>query len=288
MKSRTFWGFTLPSVVIMMLLMVFPLVATIWLASQQLLLRDLDNPSFVGFDNYTEVLGDPEFWSAFWFTIIFVAVTVPVKMVFGLGVALLLDRVVRGRSAYMAALLLPFIVTPVVGTLIFEDLFERGGLLSWLFEVFTDDAFAVTAGNVKYLIIVQAIWFTMPFSMITFFAGLQTLPGERSEAAYIDGAGFVRHLWHIILPHLRTLILFVGLISIMDAYRVYDSVFVFAGDRFTDAHTLQVYNVRVALDSQIGRLGKGNAIAILNVIGIFVVLIPFLWTSYKEQIAERT
>lgn len=287
MTRKTFWGFTLPSVLVMVVLMVFPLVTTVWLSMNQLLLRDLNNPEWIGLSNYTEVLGDEEFWAAVRFTLLFVAVTVPVQIIVGLGVALLLDKVARGRSVYVAAILLPFIVTPVVGTLIYKDLFDRGGLLSWLWEVVTDESFAVTAGNVKWLIIIQAIWHVMPFAMITFFAGLQTLPGERVEAASIDGAGYWRNLWHVILPHLRVLLLFVALISIMDAYRVYDSVFVFAGDRFTDAHTLQVYNVRVAMDSQIGRIGKGNAIGILNVVGIFVVLIPFLWKSYRDQIAER-
>ena len=288
MNRRTFWGFTVPSVIVMLALMVFPLITTVWLGFQKLLLRDLNNPQWIGFDNYTDVLTDPEFWAAFRFTMVFVAVVVPVTMVMGLGVALLLDRVGRGRSLYMAALLLPFIVTPVVGSLVYKDLFERGGLIAWLWEVITDDPFAVDASNVKWLIIIQSIWYVMPFAMITFFAGLQTLPEERVEAAAIDGANFLRNLWHVILPHLRVLILFVGLITIMDAYRVYDQVFVWTGNRFTDAHTLSVYNVRVATAYDIGRLGKGNAIAVLNVVGIFVVLIPFLWRSYKDQIEERT
>ncbi len=288
MNRRTFWGFTVPSVIVMLALMVFPLITTVWLGFQKLLLRDLNNPQWIGFDNYTDVLTDPEFWAAFRFTMVFVAIVVPVTMVMGLGVALLLDRVGRGRSLYMAALLLPFIVTPVVGSLVYKDLFERGGLIAWLWEVITDDPFAVDASNVKWLIIIQSIWYVMPFAMITFFAGLQTLPEERVEAAAIDGANFLRNLWHVILPHLRVLILFVGLITIMDAYRVYDQVFVWTGNRFTDAHTLSVYNVRVATAYDIGRLGKGNAIAVLNVIGIFVVLIPFLWRSYKDQIEERT
>ena len=288
MNRRTFWWFTIPSVIVMLALMVFPLITTVWLGFQKLLLRDLNNPEWVGWDNYRDVLSDPEFWAAVRFTLVFVAVTVPVSMVFGLAVALLLDRIGRGRAFYMAALLLPFIVTPVVGTLIYEDLFERGGLVSWLWEVFTDDAFAVSASNVKVLILVQYIWYVMPFAMITFFAGLQTLPEERVEAAALDGAGFWRNLWHVTLPHLRLLVVFVGLISVMDAYRVYDSVFVWTGNRFTEAHTLSVYNVRVATAFDIGRLGKGNAIAVLTVIGIFVVLIPFLWRSYRDQIAERT
>jgi len=289
MNKRTFWGFTLPSVAVMAVLMVFPLVTTLWFSFYRLKIEDIrdGSASWVGFGNYRELLSDEQFWAAFRFTMLFVAVTVPLHMIIGLGVSLLLDKVTRGRAIYMAALLLPFIVTPVVGTVIYKDLFERGGLLFWLYEVVFDTPFAVTAGNVKWLIIIQSVWHVMPFSMITFFAGLQTLPAERSEAAAIDGASYWRHLWHVVLPHLRVLILFVALISIMDAYRVYDSVFVFAGDRFTDAHTLQVYNVEQVLDPNIGRLGKGYAIAVLNIVGIFVVLIPFLYKSYKDQIAER-
>ncbi len=287
MTRKTFWAFTIPSLAVMLVLMVFPLMTTIWLSFNRLLIRDLQNPTFIGLDNYREVLDDPEFWAAVRFTLTFVVITVPIQMLFGLALALLLDRVGRGRAIYLAAILLPFIVTPVVGSLIYKDLFERGGLIAWLWEVVTDEAFVVTAGNVRWLILMQAIWAVTPFAMITFFAGLQTMPEERVEAASIDGAGYWRKFWHVTLPHLRILLLFVALISIMDAYRIYDSVFVFAGDRFTDAHTLQVYNVRVAIDPQIGRVGKGNAIGLLNVLGIFVVLIPFLWTSYKDQIAER-
>ena len=288
MERKTFWFFTVPSVAVMALLMVVPLATTVWLGFHRLLLRDLKNPSWIGLQNYTDLLTDPEFWTAFRWTMLFVAIVVPIQMVLGLAVALMLDRVVRGRSFYMAALLTPFIVTPVVGSLVYKDLFDRGGLVAWLWQVVFDDPFQITSGNVRYLIVIQAVWAVMPFAMITFFAGLQTLPGERLEAAAIDGAGFWRNLWHVILPHLRTLVLFVGLISVMDMYRIYDQVFVWTGNRFTDAHTLQVYNVRIATAFDIGRLGKGNAMAVLTVIGILVVLIPFLYRSYKDQISERT
>jgi len=287
-ERKTFWFFTVPSVAVMALLMVVPLATTVWLGFHRLLLRDLKNPSWIGLQNYTDLLTDPEFWTAFRWTMLFVAIVVPIQMVLGLAVALMLDRVVRGRSFYMAALLTPFIVTPVVGSLVYKDLFDRGGLIAWLWQVIFDDPFQITSGNVRYLIVIQAVWAVMPFAMITFFAGLQTLPGERLEAAAIDGAGFWRNLWHVILPHLRTLVLFVGLISVMDMYRIYDQVFVWTGNRFTDAHTLQVYNVRIATAFDIGRLGKGNAMAVLTVIGILVVLIPFLYRSYKDQISERT
>lgn len=287
MERRTYLGFVMPSVVVMTVLMVIPFVTTVWLSLTDLNLRDLDSAPFIGFDNYTEIFKDSRFHSALRFTLIFVAVIVPAQLVLGLGVALLLDRVTRGRGVYMAIFLLPFVATPVVGTLAFENLFSRGGLLAYMVEKITGEAFVISPSNVNYLILVQALWYTMPFVMITLFAGLQTLPQERVEAAQMDGARFWRTLWHVTLPHLRKLITFVTIIAIMDAYRVFDSVYVFAGNRFTDSHSLSVYNYSVALDSKIGRLGKGNAIAILTVLGIFVVLLPFLVKSYKEQLEER-
>ena len=287
MNRKTFFGFTIPSVFIMGLLMVFPLVTTIYLSFNRILLRDLGNREWIGFENYTEVLGDSAFWAAFRLTILFVAVVVPAQLVFGLGLANLLDRVVRGRGIYMAALLLPFVVTPVVGTLMVRDLFDRGGLLAWLWEMATDDPFVITSGNIKWVLILHGIWATTPFAVITFFAGMQTLPSERVEAAEIDGAGFWAQQRFVVIPHLTSLIVFVLLISIMDAYRVFDSSFVFGQSVGQSANTLTVYNFDVAFRGQLGRIGKGNAIAVLTIIGMFVVLIPFLRKSYKEQVAER-
>jgi len=124
-ERKTFWFFTVPSVAVMALLMVVPLATTVWLGFHRLLLRDLKNPTWIGLQNYTDLLTDPEFWTAFRWTMLFVAIVVPIQMVLGLAVALMLDRVVRGRSFYMAALLTPFIVTPVVGSLVYKDLFDR-------------------------------------------------------------------------------------------------------------------------------------------------------------------
>ncbi len=271
----------------MCVLMVFPLITTIYLSFNRIFLRDLNTREWIGLENYTDVLQDPDFWAAFRLTMLFIAVVVPVHIILGLGLANLLDRVTRGRGFYLAALLLPFIVTPVVSTLLVRDLFDRGGLLSWLWEVITDAPFVIDSGNVKWVIILHGIWSITPFAVITFFAGMQTLPEERVEAADMDGAGFWAKQRFVVIPHLRSLIIFVLLITIMDAYRVFDSSFVFGQSVGDSANTLSVYNFQTALSSQIGRIGKGNAIAVLMIIGIFVVLIPFLRKSYQEQIAER-
>lgn len=287
MDRRTFAGFTIPSVLIMVMLMAVPLITTVYLSFNRIFLRDLNDRQWIGFENYTEVLSDPAFWDAFKLTILFVAIVVPAHLVLGFGLATLLDRVKRGRSFYMAALLLPFIVTPVVGTLMVRDLFDRGGLLAWLWNLATGETFVIDTGNITWILILHGIWATTPFVVITLFAGMQTLPPERLEASEIDGAGFWAKQRFIVIPHLRSLIVFILLISIMDSYRVFDSSFVFGQSVGESANTLTVYNFEVAFRGQLGRVGKGNAVAVLTMIGMFVALIPFLRKSYAEQIAER-
>ena len=98
MDRRTFAGFTIPSVLIMVMLMAVPLITTVYLSFNRIFLRDLNDRQWIGFENYTEVLSDPAFWDAFKLTILFVAIVVPAHLVLGFGLATLLDRVKRGRS----------------------------------------------------------------------------------------------------------------------------------------------------------------------------------------------
>ncbi len=140
--------------------------------------------------------------------------------------------------------------------------------------------------TVKTLIILYGIWYVAPFALVTYFAGMQTLSQDQIEAASIDGATRWQKIRHIVIPHVRSLTILILLISIMDAYRVFDSVFVFSEmNPIYKADTVMTYTFQTAITVQ--RLGKANAMAILTVIGIMVVLIPNLIQSYRQQIEER-
>ena len=285
MKRPTFALFVGPSVFVMTALMTLPLLASIVLGLHYITFRNLDAPVWFGLKNYAEVLSDREFWDSLEFTLIFIAVTVPARMLLGLIFALLLDQIVRLRGLFIAAALVPFVLTPVVGTLIFRDMFDRGGpYWYWMQQIF-DYRLFMSSTTVPLLIIFHSVWTATPFAMIVLFAGLQTLPQETLEAARVDGASWLRQLWHVAIPHLRSLFVFIALISIMDSYRVFDSVYVLTQQNaIYDAETIMYYNFQVALNY--GRLGKANAMSVLTVIGIFVVLIPFLIMTYREQLEE--
>ncbi len=287
MKKGTFVFFVGPSVFIMLTLMTLPLLASIVLGLHYITFRNLDEPLWVGLRNYEEVLGDAEFWDSLEFTLLFILAAVPSRIVLGLLFALLLDQIRRFRGVFIAAALVPFVMTPVVGTLIFRDMFDRGGPYWYWMQQLFDYRLFMNSTTVPLLIIFHSLWTATPFAMIVLFAGLQTLPQESLEAARVDGASWLQQLWHVAIPHLRSLFIFIGLIAIMDSYRVFDSVFVLTQQNpIYDAETIMYYNFQVAMS--FGRLGKANAMSVLTVIGIFVVLIPFLVITYRDQVEESS
>ena len=282
MKQKTFLAFISPSVVVMTTMMVIPLFTAFWLSFHYLTYANLNEPQFIGLRNYMETLGDPAFWQSFRFTLVFIAVVVPAELILGFAIALLIDQVGRGRGIYIAAVLIPFIVTPVVGTLMFRSMFDRGGFYYFLLQKLFDYEFLSTTATVRFLILFHGIWYVTPFAVISLFAGLQTLPKELMEAATMDSAGPLRKIWHIVVPHLKTIIIFILLIGIMDAYRIFDSVLVMSrSNPIFNVDTIMYYSFKSA--TVLRRLGKANAIAIITVIGILVVLIPFLHVTHKQQ-----
>jgi ABC-type sugar transport system permease subunit len=287
MNRDTFFRFAAPSIAMMVLLMVIPLLMAIWLGTQFMTFTNISAPQFVGLRNYIDVLADTRFWQSFGFTALYAAVVVPAQLVIGFSIALLLDQVSRfTRGIYLSIFLLPFIIVPIVGTLMFKQLFEPSGLITWLYQTILDTKFRYNEVSVKTLILIHGIWYVTPFALVTYFAGLQTLSQDLLEASSIDGASRWQKIRHIVIPHVRSLTILILLISIMDAYRVFDSVFVLSElNPIYKADTIMTYNFQTAITVQ--RLGKANAMSILTVIGIMVVLIPNLIQSYRQQIEER-
>lgn len=288
MERKHFYFFVAPSLVIMLALMVAPLLAAIWLGFHRMTFTNVTEPVWVGLENYIFMLSDHGFWNSFAFTILYIVVTVPIQIVLGMFVALMLDQVRAFRGIYMAAILLPFIVTPIVGTLIYRQTFDRYGIYPYILDqVFGLEVNFFLPANIMSLVFFHAIWYVTPFAIVTLFAGLQTIPEEPLEAAKVDGAGWLRRLWYVVIPHLRSLFLLIALISIMDAYRVFDSIFVLTKQNpiYSNVETLMYYNYEVAVVFQ--RLGRANAMSVLTVLGIFVILVPFLYMTYKQQVEER-
>jgi len=286
-QRKTFFQFAAPSIIAMVGLMVIPLLMAIWLGVNFVTFANITSPQFVGLRNFVDVLTDPRFLGSFRFTGLYMMIVVPGQIIIGFTVAIILDQVSTfTRGIYLSIFLLPFIIVPIVGTIMFRQLFEPSGLLRWMLQTVFDVNFRYNEQTVKTLIILNGLWYVTPFALVTYFAGIQTLPIEQVEAASIDGATVLQKIRHIVIPHVSSLTTFILLIATMDAYRVFDSVYVLSGmNPIFRADTIMTYTFRTALTVQ--RLGKANAMAVLTVVGIMIILIPYLIQSYREQVEER-
>ena len=287
MKLKTFLQFTAPSNIVMIVLMVFPLGMAFLLGQYYLTYNNFNHPDFIGMANYLEVIKDPSFWDALFWNMVIVVVVVPAHIILAFATALLLDQVTgRIRGFYLAMLLLPMIVVPVIGTVVFRQLFDPSGLIAWFMRVVIGQRFLFTEGSMKMLILIHTTWLSAPFAMVIFFAGLQMLPRDMLDAASIDGANRLQQVLHVTIPHLRSLFLLNAILAVMDFFRLFDNVFVMTRmNPIFHADTLQTYLYRIAIT--VKRLGKGNAGSILSVAIVMIVLIPFLYYMYRQQTEEN-
>lgn len=270
----------------MVLLMIIPLGYAVYLSFYFVTFRNINAPEFVGLENYRAILSDPQFWQAFKFSMVILLVAVPIQIVLGFFIALLVDQIrSAGRGIILALILLPFIVVPVVGTLMFRQMFEVGGVIAYWYRQVFGHAFLFTSASVRGLVLVHLIWYVTPYPTVVFFAGLQGLPETQLEAAEVDGASRWQQLTHVVIPYLRPLLLMTTMILVMDMYRMFDSIMVMTEQNpMYQAENLMMYSFRVGMMVQ--RLGRANASAVLTVLGVMVVLIPFLRITYKNQMEK--
>jgi multiple sugar transport system permease protein len=287
MNRKSFFGFSAPSNIVMFALLIFPLVYAAWLGMHYITFNTINEPVFKGLENFQAILSDPLFWSATRWTLVIILITVPMHMFLGFVFALGLDQMKgRMRAFYLAAFLIPMIVVPLIGTIVFKQLFDPPGLFAYIYKVFTGDIFVFTPTTMKTLILMHTIWIYSPWAVVLFFAGMQTISLDLVDASSIDGASRLQQIRHVIVPHLRSLIILEAVIGIMDAFRIFDNVFVLTRNNpVFRANTIMTFNFNMAMN--VRRLGKANATAIIATIAIMVVLIPFLVFMYREQVEER-
>lgn len=287
MKRREFAWFVGPSALVMTVLLVAPLVMTLMWSFQDV---GYGEPGrWVGLDNFTESLSSIRFREAVVVTVAFTLVIVLGQIVLGYALALLLNEVRRGRSVLLGLLLVSFVVPQVVGALVFSWLFNDtfGGLANWTLSEFGWQVDWLTdPWPARTLVVLHALWHIVAFPTLLFLAGLQTVAKEQLEAADLDGARWRQKQQFVVIPTLRRFFVFVGLIAVMDGLRIFDSIkMITPNSRNVGTETIMVYVYDVAL-GQSQRLGFASAVSVLTVVATVIVLLPFIWQTYKD-VSER-
>jgi len=260
----TAWLLLLPVFVSLGSVSVYPILNGVWLSLTNTSLVTQEN-DFIGFANYAALLGDEAFWNAWRHTMVFTFVSTFLETILGLGMALLLFEPFIGRSVVRAAMLVPWAMPTVVTSKMFGWLFDgQYGLVNYLLRsAGLIDANINWLGSVDHAlgtIIVADVWKTTPFMALLLLAGLQTVPRSLTEAARMDGARAWKTFWFVRLPLLIPTLLIAGMFRALDAFRVFDLVYVLTGGGPADStETLSTLSYKILFSTL--QFGYGSALS---------------------------
>lgn len=222
--STEFW-MLLPSLVLLAMISIFPLMYMIY-ASMMDFTLSFDEPAFNGLKNWKNVLTSDTFWASWGRTAVYALCGLSLEMAVGVGMALLIHQLPRARNAILTLWMIPLFVAPVVVGLLGRFMLNSTyGLYAWLFrligvetEILGDVSTALPA------IILMDVWEWSPLITIIVYAGLQSLQEEVLEAAEVDGAGYWRKLIHVVFPLISRTVVLALLIRMMDIFRFVDTI----------------------------------------------------------------
>ncbi len=249
-----------PAVVFLAAVALYPVLAGVWMSLQRIVLV-FHERRFLGFGNYREILLDDRFRAALGRTAYFTVAAVGVEFALALPLALLLDRAARGRGLLRALVLLPWAIPTAVSAKLWAWMLEPGfGLLARLWPGPPVNWLGDPVAALHVSILVD-VWKTTPFVALLLLAGLQRISPEVVQAAQVDGATPARIFWSLTLPLLRPAIGIALLFRALDAFRVFDAIYVLtAGGPANATETLSIYAYKTLVRA--GDFGYGAAIAI--------------------------
>jgi multiple sugar transport system permease protein len=271
--------FVLPAIVLLGLVTVYPVLSVLFLSLyRRLLIFDISR--FAGLDNYRFLLTDERFWNALGNTAYFTALSVSAELALGLGIALLLNRSFRLKGIVTALVLVPWATPTVVSALMWEWLYNTDfGLLNHLLGVRIN--WLGSPGWAIHAAVIMDVWKTTPFVVILLLAGLKTIPSELYQAARIDGAGQWAVFRRVTLPLLRPVIVVALLFRTLDAFRVFDAVYVLTGGGPANStETLSIYAYKTLFQTL--QFGYGSALAVTVFLAVGAISLLYLRALGRE------
>lgn len=229
---------------------------------------------FVGLDNYARLLAEPVFWESLRTTLLVVVVAVPLELVLGFAAASLFVRQFPGKRLAVTVAVIPTVLAPVAVAVMWKILLASpwGIVMDAVFYplgLFRETSIFGIGSWALAAIIAIDVWQWTPFAFLVFLAGLSSLPSKPYEAAAVDGATALQTFWHLTLPLLTPFIVVMGFIRAIDAFKLFDTVFILTkGGPGTATETISLFAYRY--NFEYWKLGETSALAIVVFIGFFV------------------
>lgn len=288
MKRRklTPYLFLLPGCIILGTVIFYPMLRAIWLSFMDY--NMLSDPDFVGLDNYKELFHDGLFWRTMLNSIIYLVIAVPSLVIIPIFLAILINQNVKGINAFRSIYYVPFITSIVVVGITWEWVYKENGLLNFMLEQlgFTDDPvkWLTTSSTALFAVIVVTIWKSLPFYMIIYLGGLQSIPSDLYEASKIDGANWWQQTIHVTIPQLKPYVFLVTVLSSINSLKVFEEIYVMTdGGPLHSSETLVFYIYREAFDNlNMGYASAAGVILFLLTLIFSLVNMKFLGKDNTE------
>ncbi len=279
-ERRLGWRLAGPAFVIMVLVTFYPILQAVYTSLFQYRLTDPSSREFVWFNNYAIILRDPLWWQAFGTTAFITVVTVVVELILGFLIALAMAKVIYGRGLLRTIVLIPYSIITVVSA------------FSWFYAFATDTGFVdpllhqLTLGvfpadydwfggfwSSMVPICLSEIWKTTPFMSLLLLAGLTQIDSAMEEAAIVDGATWGERMRRVVLPNMKSAIMVAVLFRTLDAFRIFDNIFIMTGGSHdTSSLSLVAYNQTISRTE----VGLGSAVSVLLFVCVVIIAVIFV------------
>jgi multiple sugar transport system permease protein len=286
-QATTAAFFLLPNVALVALFLLVPLVMSLVFSFQKM--EPLGTPEYAGINNYLDLFRDPVFWETVWNTIVFTVCTVPVGMAIGLGIAVLLNGVLPGRTLYRSIIFIPLVIsgvaTGVLGAWMFD---EYNGFFNKLLATFgiTGPPWQSGGSWAMFSLILVTLWQRVGFDMLIYLAGLQSVGVDQLEAATVDGATAWQRFRRITFPLLGPSTFFLLIMNIIYSFQVFDTVWAMTrGGPDYSTTTVVTYAYRIAFDEHGPQeLGYGAAVGIvIYLFTLIVTIVQWRFSRNRDQ-----
>jgi len=284
--SAVGWAMVAPTVLFLIAIFAYPLISTALTSLQKVKLQNPGKSTFIGLENYTDFLGAPAFWQAVGRTAYFTVMSVGLELVLGLAIAAFINRRFAGWRFLRLAIIIPWAVPTIAVATMFRWIYnaDYGALNGLLFQLGAIDKYVPWLNDpfaAMNWVIVADVWHSTPFVVLIAMAAMAGIPNELYEAARIDGAGKWQSWWRITMPMLRGAILVVLVVRTVEAFRVFDIVYILTGGGPANG-TLVISYVAYQETFRFFSLGRGAAVSFL--ISLFVLLAAMV---YLKVLATR-
>ena len=273
-ERKLAWMLCAPAVAAMVLVTAYPIGYAIVLSLQELDLRFPEDGGFAGLSNYEAVLTSELWWKDVFNTLFVTVISVAIELTLGMIIALFMFRAIFGRGVIRTAVLIPYGIVTVVAAFSWFYAFDPDiGFVNQLPLIAEDKAWFGDRFSSFAVVIMAEVWKTTPFMALLLLAGLVTIDDGLYEAARVDGASAWQRFWKITVPLMKPAILVALLFRTLDAFRVFDTIFVMTGGaQDTESVSILGYNQLIERLN----LGLGSAVSVLIFFSVLIIALIFI------------